>query len=347
MTDTTSDGTTRSRYWLATDEEVAHVAMSLGIPMDSNATQLDGNFSRLLLLDAGSERRVLKIRARWMTETRISFEHALAAHLSDRGLPMVLPIAVEKGRTWSRVEDLYCEVSRFVEGREVMQSLSDVHEMGRLLGSFHTFGNSLHPELCEPPHFQNQIEPLELENQLDVFLEERNRLAAVSIMYARWKENLHKFYTDRSGSLPQALRHGDFHLWNVLFALSEPSRIAALFDLDMAARGPRIYDISYALYMLRSLHPESSSDGWNGRYHRFIKGYRETNDVGFDEAEIAIVPFLIETIGLHFLLQKIWSGADETTGCDEYVSTAEWLSEWRSSLTAVFSAPRKGAGNDA
>lgn len=319
-----------AHYWLATDAETAQVASHLSVSLaPGDAKELTENFSRIFLFDGSDgEQRVVKIRARWMTEKRLKFEHALAEHLRDCGLPMVAPVTDEQGCTWAKVGDLFCEVAPYIDGREASPVLADVRSMGTMLGHFHRCSVDLDDSLYEPPYFQNQVEPQELEAMV--------RQLGSDPLSARWKELADCYYSSAL-SLPQVLRHGDFHPWNLLFSRAEPGRITALFDLDMAAKGPRSYDISYAIFFLRNLHPECPAEGWHTRYRRFIESYADTSDTPFTEAEAEVVPLQIECIALHFLVIKaadagLEAAADEY---EKYITVVDWLQTWGPKLTEI------------
>lgn len=325
------------RYWLATDAEVTQAASHLGISLTpDNSTDLTENFSRVFSFDSGHDgKRVLKIRAKWMTERRIKFEHALARHLHNCGLPTVVPLGIENDCTWAQVGDLYCEIAQYVDGRDARQNLADVILMSEQLGHFHKHSSDINPELYEPPHFQNQTEPQYLEPEIREFCRRVSKNNAdgkglyldsqqIHTLCERW-EKLSMLYRNHSNALPQVIRHGDFHPWNLLFSRTEPDQILAVLDLDMAAKGPRIFDISYTIYFLRNLHPEHGGEEWNTRYSKFIKGYEQASEQPLTKEEVEVIPLLIECIALGFLVR-----ANAQEAVDEYnnfTNTCNWLLE--------------------
>lgn len=332
-----SEKAVTEQYWLATDEEVTQVASHLGISLapDSSA-ELTENFSRVFSFDSGKDgKRVLKIRAKWATEKRIKFEHALARHLHNCGLPMVVPLDLGNSCTWVQVGDFYCEIVQYVDGREAKQNLIDVILMGELLGCFHKHSNGNDIELYEPPHFQNQMDPQYLESEFREFCQRVGIKNADSkglyldpqqmhALCERW-ERLNKLHQNHCNAMPQVIRHGDFHPWNLLFSPVEPDKILALFDLDMAAKGPRIFDVSYALFFLRNLHPEQDGEEWNTRYSEFIKGYEQANEQPLSGEEVEVISLFIECIAFGFLVR-----ANAQEAIDEYnifTNTCSWLLE--------------------
>lgn len=314
--------------WLATDAEVVQVASRLGILLEPGSeSEITENYSRIFLFTGdGGEQRVLKIRSRWMTERRLRFEHALARHLCDHGLPVVVPLSS------TEISGLYCEVLPYIDGREASPSLADVGLMGELLSRFHRFGSDLHGGPYEPPHFENQVSPHGLAAEIA-------QLRDVEAICDLWSE-LDTCYGRQEISLPQVIRHGDFHPWNLLFSRGEPARITALFDFDMSARGPRVFDIGYALFFLRFLHPEQGGAEWETRYSRFTESYAETSGLSFTDNELAAIPLCMKCIALGFLVRKaVETGAGSTETAQEYenyVALDEWLKSAECPLDGIF-----------
>ena len=321
------------RYWLATDAETAQVASHLGISLAAgDAEEIEANYSRVFVVNGDvAHRRVVKIRARWMTEARIKFEHALTLHLRDHGLPVVAPLTIEGDSTWAQVGAFFCEIAPYVDGREASASLADVHLMGEILGRFHRSCHDFDLSLYTPPYFQNQAEPRDLDREVERLRRQVEEMDSGDSDRAQAfcvrREELNTLYQTQCASLPRVIRHGDLHPWNLLFSRSEPARIAALFDLDMSATGPRIFDISYAIYMLRRLHPESHLDGWDTRYRRFVDAYAGSSGEPLTEDEVAVVALQIECIILGFLLRTAaYAGFQKAAGeCEEYAEIVNWL----------------------
>ena len=161
-------------------------------------------------------------------------------------------------------------------------------------------------------------------------------------LWPRWGE-LREAYPDHSSSLLRVWRHGDFHLWNVLFVEDDPPAIAAVYDLDMAARGLRVFDVSYALFFLRhalkARHGDAGEDvgRWRPVYEAFGRGYEEGSGSPLSAGETALVPLQIECIAINFLLCNVAlettvEGARRVFGV-EYQSVVDWLGQAGPTLT--------------
>lgn len=326
-------------YWLASDSDVARAADNLGISLLSDdIEELGANYSRVFVYHADGGKRVLKIRAQWMTEKRIRFEHTLAEHLRDRGMPIVVPMSNEQGNTWLKIGDFYIEVAPFIDGIEISPTANNIYIFGTLLGDFHRQCCDFDTGFYEAPHFQNQGEPLWLEPDImrlhrQMKTSEANRgsmcqeFEKIQTICLRWKELVDLFSELDISSFPQVLRHGDFHPWNLLLHPTEPSSVAALFDFDMSAYGPRITDISYSIMMLRRLFLGWKSEDWENLFHQFIDGYIQANETHITKEEISAIPLLIECIAFQFLIYQIMaSGMTEAVNeYDEYMSIILWL----------------------
>jgi Ser/Thr protein kinase RdoA (MazF antagonist) len=187
-----------------------------------------------------------------MEESRICFEHALAQHLAESGLPVAAPLSIDGNRTWVQVDGFFCEVFPYIRGRQGRPRVQDAQLAGRLLGRFHQAMNSF-DRPYQPPPMQNQPAPADLSERV-TWLRERLSISApeteglsegsLNTLWARWQA----LEGVRFGDLPKTYRHGDYHLWNILYALDEPTHVAALLDFDLINHGSRIYDISCGLF---------------------------------------------------------------------------------------------------
>ena len=332
--------------WKAPDAAVENAFAILGISDRVDLSyKSDGSFNRIFRYK-GTDNRfyILRIRPEWLTERRISFEHTFSEYLSENGLPTLAPIPLHKDRTWLRVDGFFCESFPFVEGRHGRPEISDVYLAGRLLGHFQNCARKFDCEKYEAPEVQNQFEPHELQPKLES-LREVGHSTLLDEMFDRLWSNWEKMRECYPNGLPELLRHGDFHLWNLLFSKDDPSRIVLLLDLDMAAYGPRVYDVSYWIYFLRhALIGYHGKEGgnigrWRDIYESFLRGYTEASEEVVARVEFAAVPYHIQCIAINFLLEDIARTHEISEAAkiyeSEYLSIIRWLETYRNDLRDI------------
>jgi len=339
--------------WVPSDAEVAEAFARLGVPAADKAAEFRGSFNRVFpYTDAEGRRQVLRLRPKWLTERRLCFEHTLAAHLAGHGVPVLPPVMLRDGGTWIRVGDCYAEVYPFVTGREGHPLAQDAHLSGAVLARFHGEAPRLDRSSYEPPRVQNQLgapELVSLLGELGTSATCGEPLASLlpgarpTLGWARSRlRELHA--RDASGSLPVTIRHGDPHIWNFLYSEGEPARVLALLDLDMAAEGPRIFDISYALYFfIQSTasgynDPPGTDGAWQPLCRQFVCGYAGSADTAIGPAEAAVACLQMHCIAAHFLYWDIVRAVNQDTiaaACQRYRSIAKWLSEHEADVLAV------------
>jgi len=254
-----------------------------------------------------------------------------------------VPIPFEGGGTWQKAGGFFCEVRPLVEGREARPVAREVCLMGLLLGAFHRHSREFDASGYEPPEVQNQVEPQELQSELDILrqLEANPGLAGpgyFDTLWTRWGE-AKAYLAERAASLPQLVRHGDFHEWNVLFSSQEPARVAALLDLDMAAIGPRIYDVGYAILMFRLLFLGGSVEDWRGLYCEFLWGYAEASNMPIEDSEAQVAAYLMECIAIRFLVHRLkWAHTTDRVNEEyrqEYLEVVNWLDRFKGELAEM------------
>jgi Ser/Thr protein kinase RdoA (MazF antagonist) len=340
--------------WMPNDEEVAEAFARLNISA-TQSKELEGSFNRsFAYCDEAGHRLVLRMRPRWMTEQRLAFEHGLAVHLADRGLPVLRPLPLSAQRTWIQAGEIACEVYPFVAGRPGRPACHDSYLSGRLLGDFHRWGKEFTCDRYEPPHVENQLPPHALQERVGLL----RRLAAgeqveglrftgepslFDQLWQRWEEVLAHYPQDRE-AMPCVLRHGDFHLWNLLLSEEAPGHIVALLDLDMVAEGWRSYDLSYALYFLLGQatwgrEGSGATGSWTALCREFLRGYLEAGQPPLIDTETAAIPLQVETVAVHFLSHDLLREKD-TEGVEgvlrtEYLDLADWLDRNQSELLDV------------
>jgi Ser/Thr protein kinase RdoA (MazF antagonist) len=343
----------RHSDWLPTDAEVAKAFARLGPAAVDRGTQFRGSFNRAFpYTDAEGRRRVLRLRPRWLTEGRIRFEHALASHLAARGVPVLPPVVLHTGGTWLRVGNCYAEVYPFISGRDGQPCVQDADLSGTVLAQFHRAAAGFAPGGADLPEVQNQAaapELLSLLAELDSPAACDEPLASLlpaaqpALNYARSRlRELHA--RDGGVSLPVTVRHGDPHIWNFICSADEPARVLALLDLDMAAEGPRCFDLSYALYFLLlstapdETHPPSLDDAWRPLCQQLTRGYAEFAEAAMERAEAAVTCLQMHCIAANFLYWDIARATDPSgvaAACQQYRAMAGWLDAHEAEMTAL------------
>jgi Ser/Thr protein kinase RdoA (MazF antagonist) len=325
----------REESWRPSDDEAVRLVRSLGlVPLPSGDQDRIGTTNRIVRCrDSSGRDLVARVRPRWMTEERIRFEHALAHHLADAVTPVLAPVG-----TWSADSGLFCDVYPLAAGRHGRPVPAELHEAGRLLERFHACARSFPEERTVPPPLRNQATPAEIATLLSSpgFADPDATPAFVHAVRS------HAAALERELSLldplPRAIRHGDYHLWNLLFA-EDPLRVTALLDLDMAEVGPRIYDLSYAFFFIRhALMASHGAEGarvdrWADVYRAFVEGYARSASPELSRDEIRVVPAQMRCVALQFAVANARLPIDEAARIaileGEYLQPERWLeAEW-------------------
>lgn len=338
--------------WVPTDAEVAEAFARLSIPAASKAAEFQGSFNRAFpYTDAEGRRRVLRLRPRWLTERRMRFEHALADRLAGRGLPVLSPVILGGRDTWMKIGDCYAEVYPFVTGREGQPLAEDAHLSGAVLARFHSEALGLDRGSYEPPDFQNQLGAPELLSLLGELVPSAtcggplgSLLPDAQPALDQARSHLRELHARGGTSLPATIRHGDPHIWNFLYSEEGPARVLALLDLDMAAEGPRIFDVSYALYFLIGSTALADSDPpnpdrtWRPLCQQFMRGYAGATDTAVGTAEATAACPQMHCLAAHFLYWDIVRATkldDISAACQHYRSIACMISEQEADVLAV------------
>ena len=339
----------REESWRSTQEEAARLVRSLGlVPLPSGDQDRTGTTNRIVRCrDFSGRDLVARVRPRWMTEERIRFEHALAAHLFDGGLPMILPLRLA-GTPRVDTSALFCDVYPFVTGRHGRPVPEELRLAGSLLGRFHVRSASFPRGQAVPAAMRNQATPGEIEAWLDSQLLAHIGVGAAFRKAVRsYARALHGELAS-VGPLPVVVRHGDYHLWNLLFA-EIPLRVTALLDLDMAETGPRVYDVSYALLLIR--HALAVAHGgsagvapWADAYGAFARGYASSGSPLLAPDEVRAVPAQMRCTALFFALANARHYREEPELAavleEEYLSVSRWLdAEWPALERIVVAPP--------
>jgi Ser/Thr protein kinase RdoA (MazF antagonist) len=271
--------------------------------VDSRGYRSDG---RLLALNS-YENRVYQVwledghalvakfyRPRRWEDAAILEEHALAAELAARELPVVAPLAAEDGATLHRHEDFRFALFPRQPGRAPeLDRAGTLAWIGRFLGRMHAVGalaRFRHRQDIDIESFGNEPARYVLEHGFvpaDLAASYRSTvdeaLKRVELCYRR------------AGKLEAIRLHGDCHAGNILWTEGGPHFV----DLDDCRNGPAVQD----LWMLLS----GNRADMTTQLEEVIGGYREFH--AFDRAELSVVEALRTLRMIHYAgwLARRWS----------------------------------------
>ena len=229
---------------------------------------------------------------RW-TNAAILEEHQFAAELIEHEIPVVAPLANEKGETLHVHQDFRFSLFPRKGGRPLeLDNLEHLEWMGRFIGRLHAVS------ACKPfkhritlnitNYGKNAYQFLVDNNFIPDHLKHNFQIAAQSAL-----QKIEKCF-ERAGEIDLIRLHGDCHAGNVLWNDEGPQ----IVDLDDCVMGPAIQDI----WMLLS----GDADHIEFQLGRILRGYREFHD--FNPREIYLTEALRTLRMLHYSawLAKRW-----------------------------------------
>ena len=224
---------------------------------------------------------------RW-SDAQILEEHAFAAELAAREIPVVAPLAMD-GRTLHAFEGFRFAVFPRRGGRPPELEDAKVLEwIGRFVGRIHAVGATL-PFRTRPA--------LDLESH---GIEPRAWLVASGLIPAdlrdAWEtatalalEGVRRSY-ERAGGVKSIRLHGDCHGGNVLWTAEGEMRGPHFVDLDDARAGPAVQDLWMLLSGDRAAMTRQLMD--------VLEGYEDFSE--FDPRELALVEALRTLRLIHY-----------------------------------------------
>lgn len=196
------------------------------------AGSVNSNFA----LRAGGRRWFLRIYEE-QDEAGAQNDAALAAALSDAGVPTARPIARADGTTVRGLCGKPAALFEWLDGDVVCQrgvEPGHAHEVGVALAKVHAAGLE---RLAPPSRFSVD----NLFKRIDSVAEDR-RFAHLALALA---DRLRVIGAAIPTDLPAGLVHGDLFRDNVLWAA--PRRLAALLDFESASHGAFVFDFAVTL----------------------------------------------------------------------------------------------------
>ena len=269
-----------------TPDRVLDAMDSIGLYSDGRLLTLNSFENRVYQvgMEDGPPRVVKFYRpARWPDEAILE-EHAFAAELTEREIPVVAPLSID-GRTLHRFEDYRFAVFPRQGGRAPELDAPDTREwLGRFLGRIHAVG-ATRPFLHRPTL---DIAPFGEEPRAD--LQEHNllpmELATAYFSVIDQALTGVRYCFDRAGAVASLRLHGDCHVGNVLWTPDGPHFV----DLDDSRMGPAVQD----LWMLLS----GDRAEMNRQLLDLLAGYEDFHD--FDPRELHLIEALRTLRLIHY-----------------------------------------------
>lgn len=282
-------------YSRLTPDVVLNALEALGLRCDGRLHALNSYENRVYQVgledDDGPAAVVAKFYrpARW-TDAQIEEEHAFAAELDEREIPVVAPLAFG-GRTLHAHEGFRFAVFPRQGGRAPELDDGEALEwLGRFIGRIHAVGAT------RPYRERPALD-------IDSFGEEPRAFLAASGMIPAdlapaWSqaaglalEGVRRAF-ERCGPLAMLRVHGDCHAGNVLWTPSDGNRVGGphFVDLDDSRMAPAVQD----LWMLVS----GDREAMGRQLGRMLRGYEDFAE--FDDRELGLVEALRTLRLLHY-----------------------------------------------
>jgi len=239
---------------------------------------------------------------KYCTQEEIVYDHSLMRHLSERGVPVPLPIVSSEGKTWLRIDEFIYELYEFIEGRPFEpKSVLDLQRVSRALATYHLATEGFTPEGSKPRAEKREGHP----SKIMPILEEMQRKAkgaayrTVSYLISQLLAVQERLPDEEYSRLRHLIIHGDFHPANIIFGYD--GRVY-FTDFDWASMQARAIDISDGIIFFAGRR-ESEVDGSNivsltqtfemdlERTKIFLEAYQEEGELSEDEIEA--IPWLL------------------------------------------------------
>lgn len=178
----------------------------------------------------------------------LHFQHRLAQHLAENGLPVAAIQAARNGKKLLVVDDWVMELQRQMPGVPMPVTTPTLITSAETLGRFHVCCTGL----PAPPRDRNKWRfseaPFQAFQQLYETarpLGDEQQLLQYCDHIALFLQDAHEaLRADKRSKLETGLIHGDWHVGNLLF---DHHKLSAILDLEFAGEGCFLEDIAYAL----------------------------------------------------------------------------------------------------
>ena len=260
-----------------------------------------GVLSSNWILHTSDTRYFLK-RYRYPERARIESVHAVKAHFSTAGIPIIMPFATRDGQTCYTFGDHHFALFPYIVGTESTRgALSDtsIISIAEMLAHLHQAGRDVRLT-CEIPTFNawskerfvSKAEPLlthlraiEAPTPFDILA-----LQDLNEKYIFVESNSIAF---EGLNLPSDhLLHGDFLDHNLFF--DNTGLVSHVFDLEKATYGPRVYELLRTIFLCIFDGEITSQNAHQAKL--FMDTYRALYPISNDEIERGIITFLTKTM---------------------------------------------------
>jgi Ser/Thr protein kinase RdoA (MazF antagonist) len=242
------------RYWGPI--EPSEAAAVLGRPVEIVAQHLRWLFAVARCRWDGGEAIVKRQPPMGRDPGQLHWQHRLANHLADRGVPAVRSLGfVMHDDLWyelfdvARGDDTYAGVDTW----EPFRSPRHVESAGRVLAALHEAGADFEPRIPQPHRgFVVQLDTFGLSPVEAVELLAGERPAVAAYLAERsWRGPVQRAYTELFDrlrpmlpGLPTAPLHGDWQTNNLFFRDDE---VSAVIDFHQADYAQRLLDLAVAV----------------------------------------------------------------------------------------------------
>jgi Ser/Thr protein kinase RdoA (MazF antagonist) len=254
-----------SRFWGPIDDDEAAAVLraypALGGPVSVVARHRRWLFAVARCSVAGRE-VILKRQPRMRREpAQARWQHALANHLADRGVPAARVLAREDGDTHSELGGLWYEVVEPAAGDDVyddtdtwepFRSVAHVRAAGDMLARLHDAGASFAPLRAQPPAgFVVQLGRLDSPVAAVADAASARPAVAAYLGDRDWRDAIREAYEEPFARLEPLARdlpvrplHGDWQTNNLFFLGDE---LTGIIDFHQADCSARILDLAVAV----------------------------------------------------------------------------------------------------
>ncbi|TDF92567.1 phosphotransferase [Paenibacillus piri] len=304
---------------------VQHVCESFPIgKLKGLSRKLGGSFNLNVKIETTEGEFAVRILGRANTEEHLRYVQLALAALNRYGVPALTPILAVDGEPYCRIYEKLVQVTPFIHGGDFKNFPNQAYSSAAMLSRFHRTLQAAGRELVQRPG-QGPMPAWSFYAAPDYYARALDRLKELPEIpvYELYKAEklalrIGELWEQSQDRLPDAILHGDWHLWNQLYA-PETGDVACVLDFDCIQTGKRILDIAYTLWSVYILLPRHAS-----RLERpIVNGYS-----GMTDEELRMLPVAIAKISLFFLCHAAYAEKPDEKWRRQYrkqLPLIEWL----------------------